>query len=372
MSLARSSERFFRYNVVMVEHRANYILHADLDAFYSSVEQRDNPALKGRPVVVGGTPESRGVVAAASYEARKYGIRSAMPMRTAFRLCPDLVRVSARFGRYGEVSRQVMGIFRSLTPLVEPLSLDEAYLDIGEQVSLEEVDQAAHGLKARITDETGLAVTIGGGTTKTVAKIASQVAKPNGLLLVKTGDERQFLAPLDVEMLWGVGPKTATVLREHGVNTMGELASCEEDWLRHAMGKRGPELQERAAGIDYQRVTPHHETKSVSAEVTMAQDVDNESHLNEQLDGVARSVATRLQKSGLKGKTVYVKLRLADFTTFTRQMTLPVPTNEPEVIFKVSWDLLRRELRPGRRFRLVGVGVTNFHDNLQLTLLPLA
>ena len=348
----------------------SYILHADLDAFYASVEQRDNPALKGRPVVVGGTPESRGVVAAASYEAREYGIRSAMPMRTAFRLCTDLVRVSARFGRYGEVSRQVMGILRSLTPLVEPLSLDEAYMDISDQVSLEEVDQAAHGLKARITDETGLAVTIGGGTTKTVAKIASQVAKPDGLLMITPGEERQFLAPLDVEMLWGVGPKTATVLREHGVNTMGELASCEDDWLRNAMGKRGPELQERAAGIDHQRVTPHHETKSVSAEVTMAQDVDNESHLSEQLDGVARRVATRLQKSGLKGKTVYVKLRLADFTTFTRQMTLLAPTNEPDVIVQVSWDLLRRELRTGRRFRLVGVGVTNFHDTLQLPLLP--
>ena len=351
---------------------SRYILHADLDAFYASVEQRDNPALKGTPVVVGGPPESRGVVAAASYEARKYGIRSAMPMRTALRLCHDLVRVSPRFGRYHEVSRQVMAIFLSQTPLVEPLSLDEAYLDISEQVPLEQVEEVAQGLKGRVKQETQLAVTIGGGTSKTVAKIASQVAKPDGLLLIKPGEAHTFLAPLDVEILSGVGPKSAAILREHGVNTIGHLASCEEAWMRQTFGKRGPELKERAMGIDPHPVTPHRETKSVSAEVTMPTDVDNEVALRERMEKLAQSVATRLQQTGLKGKTVSVKLRLADFSTFTRQMTLPVPTDEEDVIFHVAWDLLLRELAPGRRFRLVGVGVTNFHDAFQLALLPLA
>ena len=207
----------------------HYILHADLDAFFASVEQRDNPDLRGKPVVVGGPTESRGVVAAASYESRRYGIRSAMPMRTAFRLCPDLIRVSARFSRYREVSRQVMDVFRAVTPLVEPLSLDEAYLDISEQASPEEVESAAASLKAGVREETGLAITIGGGTSKTVAKIASQLAKPDGLLLVKPGEEREFLAPLDIDMLWGVGPKTAALLRRHGISAYrrpGYLRGC--------------------------------------------------------------------------------------------------------------------------------------------------
>ena len=357
-----------RYNVLMLELRPAYILHVDLDAFYASVEQRDNPQLIGKAVVVGGPPESRGVVAAASYEARKYGIHSAMPMRTALRLCPDLVRVSARFRRYGEVSRQVMGILRDLTPLVEPLSLDEAYLDITELVSPEDVNEAAQGLKARVRQETGLAVTIGGGTSKTVAKIASQAAKPDGLLLISPGEERQFLAPLDVEMLWGVGPKTAALLKAHGVNTIGDLASCDGHWLLENLGKRGPELQARGVGIDPQPVTTRHETKSVSAESTMPQDVNDQALLSEQMEGLAREVAARLERGGLKGKTVYVKLRLADFTTFTRQTTLPAPTSEADAISQVARNLLLRELRPGRSFRLIGVGVTNFQETFQLSL----
>ncbi|MFQ5860441.1 MAG: DNA polymerase IV [Dehalococcoidia bacterium] len=347
---------------------SRYILHADLDAFYASVEQRDNPALKGRPVVVGGPPETRGVVAAASYEARRYGIHSAMAMRTALRACPELVRVSPRFSSYREVSRQVMETFRRLTPLVEPLSLDEAYLDISEQVPLERVQEEARALKDSVRWETELAVTIGGGSSKTVAKIASQVAKPDGLLLINPGEERAFLAPLDVEMLGGVGPKTAAVLREYSINTLGQLATCDEAWLGHTFGKRGPELRERARGIDLQRVAPERETKSVSAESTMPQDVEDESALREEMQGLVQSVSRRLQRTGLKGKTVYIKLRLADFTTFTRQMTLLSPTDEAEVIFQVAFDLLRRELKPGRRFRLVGVGVTNFQGGFQLAM----
>ena len=346
-----------------------YILHADLDAFYASVEQHDAPELIGKPVVVGGPPEARGVVAAASYEARKFGIHSAMPMRTAVKLCNNLVRVSPRFSRYHEVSRQVMGVFLGLTPLVQPLSLDEAYLDISERVRPEGVDQAAAGLKARVMVETGLVVTIGGSVSKTVAKVASQVAKPDGLLLIPPGDEQAFLAPLDVEMLWGVGPKTAETFRKHGVSTIGHLAACDDGWLRLNFGKRGPELKDRALGRDNEQVTTDRDTKSVSAETTMGADVEDEGVLLEQLERLTQGVAMRLQKESLKGKTVSIKLRLSDFTTFTRQSTLPTPADDADAIFAAAYKLLTREISPGRKFRLLGVGVSNFRDDYQLTLL---
>ena len=260
-----------------------YILHADLDAFYASVEQHDNPALRGRPVAVGGPPEARGVVAAASYEARHHGVRSAMPMRTALRLCPELVRVSARFDRYREVSQAVMGIFHDLTPLVEPLSMDEAYLDVSAQVPPEHLEKTGRDLKARVREVTGLAVTIGGGTSKSVAKIASQQAKPDGLLLVAPGTEEAFLAPLEVSMLWGVGPVTTAMLNRMGIRTIAELAARDQEWLRKALGTRGPELQRRARGQDHDPVVPTRETKSVSAETTLAQDVSDASTLQTEL-----------------------------------------------------------------------------------------
>ncbi|MFH1560803.1 MAG: DNA polymerase IV [Chloroflexota bacterium] len=346
----------------MTSHDWRYILHADLDAFYASVEQMDNSQYRGRPLVVGGPPEERGVVAAASYEARKYGIRSAMPMRTAMRLCPQLVRVSPRFGRYREMSRQVMDIFLELTPLVEPLSLDEAYLDISAGVPRESVNLVAGDLKTRVKSQTGLVVSIGGGSSKTVAKVSSQLSKPDGLLLVSPGEEQAFLAPLEVGILWGVGPKTAELLRGHGIATVGDLSGCHPGWLQQTFGKRGPELKERALGIDHSPVTPHREAKSVSTEVTMSQDVGEEAELVKRVEQQAIGVALRLQRHNLAGKTVYIKLRLADFTTLSRQRTLPTPTSDADIITPVACDLLRRELLPGRRFRLVGVGVTGFQN----------
>ena len=348
-----------------------YILHADLDAFYASVEQRDNPTLQGKPVVVGGAPEHRGVVAAASYEARKYGIHSAMPMRTAIARCADLVRLSPRFPKYHEVSRQIMELFRALTPMVEPLSLDEAYLEIGQAVATDmvEVESTARRLKAMVRVDTQLAVTIGGGTSKTVAKIASQVAKPDGLLLVRSGNERSFLGPLDVSMLWGVGPKTAMTLGNHGVRTIGDLAARDESWLENFLGKRGPELRASALGLDDREVTPYHETKSVSAETTLTTDVEDEAALAQELAVLARRVAGRLDRAELRGKTIYIKLRLADFTTFTRQTTLPSPVSDEASIYQVARTLLSRETEPGRRFRLIGVGVSNFQEAPQLALL---
>ena len=354
----------------MAQGIRRYILHADMDAFYASVEQHDDLSLAGKPVAVGGPPESRGVVAAASYEARAYGVHSAMPMRTAQRLCPNLVRVSPRFPRYQEVSRQVMDIFHDVTPLVQPLSLDEAYLDISETLGQDTVEETARRLKDGVRREIGIVVTIGGGTSKTVAKVASQAAKPDGLLLVAPGAERAFLAPLEVDALWGVGPKTAAMLRSRGIRTIGDLAERDEDWLRRTLGKRGPELRDRAIGADDEDVTTDREIKSVSAEMTMATDVDRDDLMLEHMDWLVHRVHGRLQRQGLRGKTVSIKLRLADFTTFTRQRTLAVPTDDEDAILEAARDLLRRELRPGQKYRLVGMGVGNFQESFQMPLLP--
>ena len=347
-----------------------YILHADLDAFYASVEQRDNPALRGKPVVVGGAREQRGVVAAASYEAREYGIHSAMPMGTAMARCADLVRVSPRFPRYHEASRQIMVIFRSITHLVESLSLDEAYLDISHTVTdMAEVERTARHLKAMVKVETQLAMTIGGGTSKTVAKISSQVAKPDGLLMIRPGDEHGFLGPLDVGMLWGVGPKTETTLKDYGIRTIGDLGLRDEQWLAGILGKRGAELRSAALGLDNRQVTPHRETKSISAETTLATDVEDEATLTQELTLLARQVAERLNQAELRGKTVSIKLRLADFTTFTRQTTLVSSVGTEADIYQAANSLLSKELLPDRRFRLIGVGISNFQELSQLPLL---
>lgn len=348
-----------------------YILHADLDAFYASVEQMDNPQYRGKPLVVGGSPEERGVVAAASYEARRHNIRSAMPMRTAISMYPQLVRISPRFDRYREISRQIIDIFLELTPLIEPLSLDEAFLDISIQSSWESVGNIARDLKTQVKEQTGLVISIGGGPSKTVAKISSQLSKPNGLLLIRPGEEQAFLAPLKVATLSGVGPKTAEVLHNQNVNTLGALSACSNSWLHQAFGKRGTELKERAKGLDHSQVTPHRESKSVSSEVTMPQDVGDEAEIVKRIEQLALGVASRLQRSKLAGKTITIKLRLADFTTITRQRTLPTPTSDAEVIACVACNLLHQELKPEHRFRLVGVGVARFQELQQLPLFPL-
>ncbi len=347
-----------------------YILHADLDAFYASVEQHDNPGLKGKAVVVGGPPESRGVVAASSYEARKYGIHSAMPMRTAVKLCPDLVRVSPRFDRYRQVSHTIMETFRELTNLVEPLSLDEAYMDISSVVPRNAQEEAARALKDGVRNRSGLAITIGGGTTKTVAKIASQIAKPNGLLMVQPGNEVEFLGPLDVEMLWGVGPKTAAALKNEGVETLGQLAEMDEGALVRKFGKRGPELRTRALGLERDEVMPHRETKSISSETTLVDDVGDPAEITQYVESLAQEVAEQMGRKHLRCKTIWVKLRLADFTTFTRQKTLPEPTDRQDIITSSARDLAELELGNGRMFRLVGVGVGNFQEDFQMPLLP--
>lgn len=338
-----------------------HILHADFDAFYASVEQLDDPELRDKPVVVGGSPEGRGVVASASYEARKFGVRSAMPMRTAFRLCPDAVRVGSNFDRYRDVSRKVMAIFHDITSLVEPLSLDEAYLDVTQSVTDSLSSQSiAAALKKRVKAELGLTISVGVACTKSVAKIASDMDKPDGLTVVAPGQEQAFLHPLAVGKLWGVGPKTAERLNREGIETIGDLAQRTEEWMRQRFGSNGAHMRRLALGQDNSEVSIQRDTKSVSAETTFAQDTGEEEALLETVSRLSQRVAHSLERKDLQGRTVKLKLRLSDFTTFTRQKTVPLPVQSSDDLANAAGDLLRAELQPGRTFRLVGVGVSGF------------
>ena len=340
-----------------------HILHADFDAFYAAVEQLDNPELRGKPVVVGGSAEGRGVVASASYEARRFGVRSALPMRTAMRLCPQAARVGARFERYREISRRVMAIFRDITPLVEPLSLDEAYLDITERVAAGATPRdIALGLKRRVKAELGLTISVGAGTSKSVAKIASDMEKPDGLTVVPPGGERSFLAPLPVRDLWGVGPKTAERLNAEGVDTIADIAALSEEWLTARFGKHGRDMLRLALGQDDSEVRVSRETKSVSAETTFERDSGDPEMLTEIVNRLSQRVAAQLSRKELNGRTVKLKLRLSDFTTFTRQRTLDSPVESAAELSRAANEILRAEMHSGRRFRLVGVGVSGFEQ----------
>lgn len=346
-----------------------HILHADFDAFYTSVEQLDNPRIRRKPVVVGGSPQSRGVVASASYEARQFGIRSAMPMRTALRLCPQLIRIPARFPRYRQVSQQVMTIFRSITPLVEPLSLDEAYLDVTHAVAQGTPPQTiAAALKHQVQSQLGLTISIGVATSKSIAKIASDMDKPDGLTVIPPGKETQFLAPLPVNKLWGVGPKTAQRLIAEGINTIGDIAARQEHWLQTRFGKHhGTHMRQLALGNDHSSVITERPTKSISAETTLPQDTADPELLHEIVNRLSQQVALQLRNKQLHGRTIKLKLRLSDFTTFTRQRTLTDPIQSPYDLSQSAAQLLQTELQPNRRFRLIGVGVSSLEHQIPQT-----
>lgn len=343
-----------------------YIFHADMDAFFASVAQRDDPSLRGKPIVVGGPPESRGVVAAASYEARKLGAHSAMPMATALRLSPDIIRVGHRPGGYGNISRQVMTILRRVTPLVQQLSVDEAYMDVTDAARPEMLEPLGKEIKRRVRRATGLAVTIGGGVNRTVAKVASQVGKPDGLLLVPPATEDEFLAPLDVSLLSGVGPATLRALNARGIRTMGDLATAEDDWLAREFGTRGAWLKERSLGrgssdLEFE---DERQVKSISSETTMRTDTADEEILLKLVREQGTDVVQQMRNKGLRARTVRLKLRLSDFTTFTRQQSLPRSTDDEAAVLGVADELLRRELEPGREFRLIGVAVASLEPAL--------
>jgi DNA polymerase IV len=348
------------------------ILHVDMDAFYASVEQRDDPSLRGRPVVVGGAG-GRGVVAAASYEARRYGIHSAMPMVQARRLCRDLVVVTHRFETYRAVSRQVMAILRDVTPLVEPLSLDEAFLDVAGAVRLFGPPPAiGEAIRRRVRAEVDLPCSVGVGPTKSVAKLLSARAKPDGLLHWPAEEVVGRLAPLPVGDLWGAGPRTVERLQAFGFERVGQIAEADLRTLQRIVGEAlGTQLWQLARGIDPRRVTPSEPARSVSAERTFDTDLDDPAELERQVLKLAEGVGRRLRTAGLAGRTVTLKVRFDTFETVTRSATLPEPTDRTHDILLVARELLARLRLERARVRLLGVGVGNLGDGdgaRQLTL----
>lgn len=331
------------------------ILHVDLDAFFASVEQLDDPTLRGRPVVVGGTGP-RGVVAAASYEARRFGVHSAMPTTRARRLCPEAVFLGPRHERYREVSGAVFAMLRSFTPFVEPVSLDEAFVDASRLGPGREV---ATSIRERIHDETGLTASIGVATTKLVAKLASEEAKPDGLVVVEPGTERDFLRPLPVRRLWGVGPATEAKLEGMGVRTVGELARVPVDSLVAALGPAaGRRLHALAWNRDERPVTPEHEAKSISAEETFARDISDREALRREVRRLADRVSSRLRRSRLAARTVTLKVRFPDFRTITRSSTSRDPSDVSSAIAARALELLDR-VETAEGVRLIGVGTSN-------------
>ncbi len=343
------------------------ILHVDLDAFFAAVEQRDRPELRGKPVIVGGSdPTARGVVSASSYEARRFGVHSAMPLRTAYALCPQGVFLPVDGRKYQAVSREVMTILRTFTPLVEPVSIDEAFLDVaGSRALFGDGPTIAIAIRAKIREEVGLTASVGVATTKLVAKIGSDLRKPDGLVVVQPGEESAFLDPLPISRLWGVGEKTAGALAEYGVQTIGDLARLPDDLLVRRFGKQGASLGSRARGIDPDPVGGADPAKSIGHEHTFDVDTSDPDTIERTLLGMADGVAARLRSAGLKAGTVQVKIRDTNFRTITRQRTLSDPTDLTEPIWRAAMDLARPELR-GLRVRLIGVTATNLGERLQL------
>jgi len=346
------------------------ILHVDLDAFFAAVEQRDRPELRGKPVIVGGGgPNQRGVVSAASYEARRFGVHSAMPLREAGRRCPQGVFLPVDGRKYQAVSREVMAILRHFTPLVEPISIDEAFLDVtGSRELFGDGPTIARAIKEAVRDQVGLTISVGVATTKLVAKIASDLEKPDGLVVVPRGTEADFLAPLEISRLWGVGAKTAGALHEYGVRTMGDLAALPVDLLERRFGKHGSTLADRARGIDADRVVGDGEAaKSVGHEHTFDVDTSDPEEIERTLLAMSDGVAGRLRATGVRASTVTVKVRDSSFRTITRQRTLPEPTDLTEPIFRVALELARPEVR-GLRIRLLGVSASHLGEREQLAL----
>jgi DNA polymerase-4 len=345
------------------------ILHVDLDAFFAAVEQRDDPKLRGKPVIVGGGgPDRRGVVSAASYEARAFGVRSAMPLRTAGRLCPDGIFLPVDGARYSAVSKQVMAVLRRFTPLVEPISIDEAFLDVtGSRRLFGDGAEIGRRVKAAIRDEVGLTASVGVATTKLVAKIASDLRKPDGLVVVEPGDEAAFLAPLPITRLWGVGERTATALRDFGVRTIGDLAALPPDALVRRFGRHGASLVGRARGVDSDPVAGRADAKSIGHEHTFDVDTSDRETIERTLLAMADGVAERLRDSRVRASTISVKIRDSSFRTITRQRTLPEPTDLTESIFRVALDLARPEVK-GLRIRLLGVTASGLDDPDQLAM----
>jgi DNA polymerase IV len=342
------------------------ILHVDMDAFYASIEQRDRPELAGRPVVVGGSSSGRGVVAAASYEARRFGVHSAMPTAAAIRLCPQLIVLPVRMGHYAEVSQRIRAIFHRYTPLVEPLSLDEAFLDVGPSRKLfGDGLQIAHRIKRDILEETRLIASVGVAPNKFLAKIASDLEKPDALVVVDPDGVAQFLAPLPINRLWGVGKVTAAKLQRLGVETIGQLRRLSLDQLRTHFGDHGEHFWHLARGLDDRPVVPDRQAKQISHETTFPQDITDLDLLRQRLWELTEQVARRLRQCRRCGRTVQIKLRLGDFRTITRSRSLQQPTDTTGELWQTAQSLLDQALPAtvlAQGLRLIGIGVSGLVD----------
>lgn len=336
------------------------ILHVDMDAFYAAVEQRDNPDFRGKPVIVGAGPQERGVVAACSYEARKFGVHSAMPSRTAYRLCPRGIFVHPDFPKYRQVSKQVMTILGNFTPLVQPISIDEAFLDVtGAVKKFEDAIEVARRIKAEIRKQTELTGSVGVAPNKFLAKLASDLNKPDGLSVITEEEKVQVLAPLPVSKIWGVGKVTEQRLQDLGIRTIGDLQQFPVDELRRRLGNVAEHLHSLALGNDDREVETDEETKSISSENTFDQDTGDIGQIKRCLLEQAEEVGERLRREKLAARTVQLKLRYADFKTLTRRKTLPKPTQDGMIMYQVAERLLEAEGIHGKRIRLIGVGGTN-------------
>jgi len=353
------------------------ILHCDLDAFYASVEQRDHPEYRGKPVIVGGGPTERGVVSAASYEARRFGVHSAMPLREAGKRCPQGIFVPGNFEAYEVASDAVMALFAERTPLVEPISLDEAFLDVtGTAHLFGGAEACARDLKRAVREQVGLVLSVGMASNKLCAKVASDLRKPDGFVIVPRGGEAAFLAPLPLSRLWGVGPKTRAVLEDLGMRTIGDLANADPALLEARLGEHGSTIAQRAKGIDEDRevVADPGDPKSIGHAHTFDRNTLDRAQIESTLLRLAEGVGRRLRKHELRGRTVELQLRVAPFETRTRQRTLAEPTSDDLAIFETARALLRdalaSDLEAGRvsPVRLVGVTMSGLVGGEQLDL----
>jgi DNA polymerase-4 len=354
-----------RYNETMTETAQRAILHVDMDAFYASVECLDDPSLEGQPVIVGGLGP-RGVVATASYEARVFGVHSALPMSRAKRLCPKGRFIRPRIARYREKSREVFAIFRDFTPHVEGLSLDEAFLDVSGSMRLFGSSEAiGRQIKNRIQRETGLTASVGIAHNKFLAKLASDVEKPDGLVVVEAGRVQAFLDPMPIRRLWGIGKQTAPKLKALGILTVGQLRGTDLSMLRTVLGKQAEHFQRLAAGDDEREVTSHRPDKSISHEVTFNTDVRNRTELLAELQSQSEAVARRLRAQGLMASTVVVKIRDPSFHTVTRSRSMRACSNSTQTLYKMARALFEnwREQHQSTAVRLLGMGVSGLQQS---------
>lgn len=335
------------------------IIHLDMDAFFAAIEQLDNPAYRGKPVIVGGAPHARGVVSTCSYEARKYGIHSAMPLREAGRRCPHGIFVPGRMQRYREVSAAIMKLLREYTPLVEPLSCDEAFLDVtGSQQLFGPAEEIARQIVDRIASELGLSASVGVAPNKFLAKLASDLQKPKGFVVIREEEVLSFLAPLPISRIWGVGPKTTVQLKKMGLKTIGDLQQLTLAFLRDKLGDLGVHLYRLARGVDDRPVEPTATVKSIGHETTFQEDTANRELLEETLWRLSEKVARRLRRKGLVGKVITIKIRDQDFHTITRRSTLYQPTDFEEEIFQTAHRLAEANDWGRKPLRLIGVSVS--------------